>query len=255
MGWSQQWSDLQVKVNGAFASTFLRSGHGTSRNSSRGRGEGRSWRGVVDAAAEVRLIILVHFRLLIYPRRLTRDGKSMVHLRARSWEWGDLRWKVNSAFVSTFLRSGHGTSRNSSRGIGEGRSWRRVVDAVAEVRLIILVHFRLLIYPRRLEEWQISCLPGLWASESRAPLRAEESSGTPESVVSYHVIAGGMRKSYLLYKVTFHVRLSSSQILINDDDEKTDASGPGKRTEVLRSGSPSAIRRSARYCVVSLRVV
>ena len=88
--------DLRVKVRGAFASTFLRvrrlasesqrsswwtqarqhrnklfrSGNGTSRSSSRGGGEGKSWRGVVEAAAEVRLMILAHSRLLIYPRRL-----------------------------------------------------------------------------------------------------------------------------------------------------------------------------------------
>ena len=81
-----------MKVNGALASMFLRgelesvvllvdigrvtqeqplkSGNGTSGSSSRGRGGGRSWRGVVEAAAEVRLMILAHLRLLIYPRRL-----------------------------------------------------------------------------------------------------------------------------------------------------------------------------------------
>ena len=47
-----------------------KSGYGTSRSSSRGRGGGRSWRGVVEAEAEVRLMILAHLRLLIYPRRL-----------------------------------------------------------------------------------------------------------------------------------------------------------------------------------------
>ena len=60
---------MRVKVNGVFASTFLRSGHGTSRDSSIGGGEDRSWRGVVEAAAEVRLMNLAHFRILIYPRR------------------------------------------------------------------------------------------------------------------------------------------------------------------------------------------
>ena len=35
----------------------LKSGNGTSRSSSRGRGGGRSWRVVVEEAAEVRLII------------------------------------------------------------------------------------------------------------------------------------------------------------------------------------------------------
>ena len=34
-----------------------------------GRGKGRSWRGVVKAAVEVRLIIWVQSRLLVYPRR------------------------------------------------------------------------------------------------------------------------------------------------------------------------------------------
>ena len=44
--------------------------HGTSSSSSRGRGGGRSWRGVVEAAVEVRLMILAQSRLLMYPRRL-----------------------------------------------------------------------------------------------------------------------------------------------------------------------------------------
>ena len=35
--------------------TASKSLHGTSRSSSRGRGRGRSWRGVVEAAAAVRL--------------------------------------------------------------------------------------------------------------------------------------------------------------------------------------------------------
>ena len=97
MGWSQQRGDLRVKVKGALTSTFLRgevdlqvkelrsswwtrarrhrnkpfrSGHGTYRSSSKGGGEGKSWRGVVKAAAEVRLMILADSRLLIYPRRL-----------------------------------------------------------------------------------------------------------------------------------------------------------------------------------------
>ena len=69
--------DLRVKVcsplggqkqgNTGTAST---SGHGTSRSSSRSRGEGRYWRGVVEVAVEVRLKILAKFRLLMYLRRL-----------------------------------------------------------------------------------------------------------------------------------------------------------------------------------------
>ena len=47
----------------------LKSGHRTS-SSSRGRGEGRSWRGVVEAAVVVRLKNLAHSRPLIYLRRL-----------------------------------------------------------------------------------------------------------------------------------------------------------------------------------------
>ena len=49
--------------------TTSKSGHGKSRSSSRGRGGGRSWRGVVEAAVEVRLIIWAQSRLLMYPRR------------------------------------------------------------------------------------------------------------------------------------------------------------------------------------------
>ena len=69
--------DLRVKVcsplgrhkqgNTGSAST---SGHGTSRSSSRGRGGGRSWRGVVEAAVVVRLMIWAKSRLLMYLRRL-----------------------------------------------------------------------------------------------------------------------------------------------------------------------------------------
>ena len=69
--------DLRVKVcsplgghkqgNTGTAST---SGHGTSRSSSRGRGGGRFWRGVVEAAVEVRLLIWAQSRLLMYLRRL-----------------------------------------------------------------------------------------------------------------------------------------------------------------------------------------
>ena len=46
--------------------------------------------------------------------------------------------------------SGYGTSRSSSR--GGGMSWRGVVEAAVEVRLIIWAQSRLLVYPRRLEE-------------------------------------------------------------------------------------------------------
>ena len=49
--------------------TASKSGNGTSRSSSRGRGGGRSFRGVVKAAVEVRLIIWAQYRLLMYPRR------------------------------------------------------------------------------------------------------------------------------------------------------------------------------------------
>ena len=75
-----------------------------------------------------------------------------------------------------------------------------------------------------LEEQQFDCLPGLWSSESRAYGRAEESSGTQEGGVIYHVITDRMRKNYLLYKVNLHVRLSSCKKLINNDG-KTDARG------------------------------
>ena len=50
------------------------------------------------------------------------------------------------------FRSWHETSRSSSGGGGEGKSWRGVVEVAAEVRLMILAHSRLLIYPRSLEE-------------------------------------------------------------------------------------------------------
>ena len=50
--------------------TASKSGNGTSRSSLTGRGGGRSWRGVVEAVVEVRLIIWAQSRLLMYPRRL-----------------------------------------------------------------------------------------------------------------------------------------------------------------------------------------
>ena len=103
------------------------------------------------------------------------------------------------------FRSGHGTSRSSSRGGGEGKSWRSVVEAAAEVRLII---------------WPISgslFTPGGWKSDklvaclgrghqSQEPMEELKSSGTQEGGDTYHVIAGRMRKSYLVYKVNLLVR-------------------------------------------------
>ena len=65
--------DLRVKVfspldghkqgDTGMAST---SGNGTSRSSSRGRGEGRSCRGGVEEAAEMRLNNLAGFRAFLY---------------------------------------------------------------------------------------------------------------------------------------------------------------------------------------------
>ena len=75
----------------------------------------------------------------------------------------------------------------------------------------------------------------LWALESSAYGRADELAETQEGVVVNHVIAGMVRKRCLLYKVNLHVR-SSCKMLINDDD-KIDARGPGRGTEVLRSAS------------------
>ena len=52
---------------------FFKSGNGTSRSSSRGGGEGKSLRGVVEVTAEVRLNNLAHSRLLMYPRGWKSD--------------------------------------------------------------------------------------------------------------------------------------------------------------------------------------
>ena len=76
--------NLRVKVNGALASTFLR--------------------GEVDLRVQ--------------------------ELRS-SW------WTRARLLRSRLFRSGNGTSRRSSRGGGEGKSWRAVVEVAAEVRLII----------------------------------------------------------------------------------------------------------------------
>ena len=101
----------------------------------------------------------------------------------------------------------HGTSRSSSRGGGEGKSRRVVVEVAAEVRLINEAHLMLLIYLRRLEEWQIICLPVSWALESRAYRKAEVLAGTQEGVVLNHVIAGKMCWSHLFYMVKTHAKL------------------------------------------------
>ena len=81
------------------------------------------------------------------------------HLRARLEGQGELRVKVYSPLggqkqgdTGTASTSGHGTSRSSSRGRGGGRSWRGVVQAAVEVKLITCVQSRLLMYLRRLEK-------------------------------------------------------------------------------------------------------
>ena len=61
-------------------------------------------------------------------------------------------WTRARRHRNKLCRSGHGTSRSGSRGGGEGKSLRGVVEAAAEVRLMILAQSRLLMYPRRLEE-------------------------------------------------------------------------------------------------------
>ena len=189
---------------------------------------------------------------------VTYEWKSIVHLQARSWEWADLQAKVTGALGkhdlggevdfrvkelrsswwtrarrhrNKLFKSGHWTSRTSSRGGAKGKPWRGVVEVAAEVRLMILAHYRLLIYLRRLEEWQFGRFPRLWWKESRAYGRAEESSGTQEGAVTWHVIAGKMCRSHLAYKVKVHTRLAYWQIW---------------KIEVVRRGPRTAIRRSAR---------
>ena len=46
-----------------------------------------------------------------------------------------------------------------------------------------------------------------WAFESSAHRRAEEIAETHEGVVTYNVIAGKRRRSYLVYKVNVHAKL------------------------------------------------
>ena len=110
---------------------------------------------------------------------------------------------IHNAYTMRLLLKSH-----FSRSKTEGKSWKGVVEAAAEVRLMILAHSRLLIYHRRLEEWQFGCFPGLWSIELRAYGRAEESSGTQEGVVTYHAIAGKMCRSHLACKVKVHARLA-----------------------------------------------
>ena len=83
----------------------------------------------------------------------------MVHLLARLEGHDHLRVKVcgplggqKQGDTGTASKSGNGASKSSSRGRGGGRSWRGVVEAAVEVRLMILAQLRPLIYLRRLEE-------------------------------------------------------------------------------------------------------
>ena len=62
--------------------------------------------------------------------------------------------------------TGHATSR--SGGEGGGQSWRGVVEAAAEMRLINLALNRCLIYSMELEVRQFECMPGCWCKESKA---------------------------------------------------------------------------------------
>ena len=71
-----------------------------------------------------------------------------VDLRVR--ELRSSRWTRARQHRNKLFRPGHGTSRSISG--GEGKSWRGVVEAAAEVRLIILAHSSPFIYHRRLEE-------------------------------------------------------------------------------------------------------
>ena len=61
-------------------------------------------------------------------------------------------WRRARRYRNKHCRSGNGTSRSISRGGGEGKSWRGVVEAAAEVRLNNLHPFQAPIYPRMLEE-------------------------------------------------------------------------------------------------------
>ena len=77
---------------------------------------------------------------------------------------------------------------------------------------------RLIIWPGRLEEWLLALNPLLsgWKSglvaclsrghQSQQPMAELKSSGTREGGDTYHVIAGRMRKNYLVYKVDLLVR-------------------------------------------------
>ena len=78
----------------------------------------------------------------------------------------------------------------------------------------------------------MGCFLGSWSIESRAYGRAEETSGTQEGRDIYHVIAGRMRKSHLVYKVNLQDMPFSCKSQLDSYDEKTDARGPGKGTKV-----------------------
>ena len=87
------------------------------------------------------------------------------------------------------------------------KTWRGDdVEAGAMLILNDLVEIRLLMYPRGLEEQQNSCFPESWAFESSAHRRAEELAEMQEGV-TYNVIAGKRRRSYLVYKANVHAKL------------------------------------------------
>ena len=52
-----------------------------------------------------------------------------------------------------------------------------------------------------------SCLTESWAFESSAHRRANELAKTHKGVVTYNVIAGKRRRSYLVYKVNVLAKL------------------------------------------------
>ena len=174
MGRRQQRSDLWVKVNGGLASmSWEVTWQGVKVNSALASTILRTevtweWKSLVHLQArswEVRWLLGESQKCTckhVLRGEVTCEWKSMVHLQAHLERWvdlwvkvnghlrarlegqGDLRVKVCSPLgghkqgdTGTASTSGHLTSRNSSRGTGGGRSWRVVVKAAVEVRLII----------------------------------------------------------------------------------------------------------------------
>ena len=188
---SWEWAALWVKVNGAFASTFLR----VSWLASEGQWyickhvlERWSWL-VSESQQYICKHVLKRWSWLASARAavlLVDTSKVTQEQALQVWAWKIQKQQYRWRWRQVLERCCGGSSRGETDD---------------------LAYLRLLIYPRRLEEWQIS-----WLSGSCMVIRVKSLwkswwvFGTQEGGDTYHVIAGRMSKSCLVYKVILPVR-------------------------------------------------